>query len=278
MRFYSLISSLILSVFLLFLSGSESVRTLKRLTVRSGGSLSVPCLYEEKYKSDIKYWCTLFKSIFGNSCGTTTYANTSNTGISVTDHPSQNICAMDLNNLQDSDSGNYWCGMEIDGQDDGDSVYLTVSEDPVVWVEDTRVIGQEGGGVSVQGFYSSEYNDKEKKWCRFGVWSCYYVGRTKTSQSLEVLISDYSQGSFRVEMFGLQKSDAGWYWFSAGLVGVTVHLTVTERPTMETLTSSSRKDTKTSTQTVETRNTLVKTTLPYSEKPMESVEFCIAQN
>ncbi|KAI4882185.1 hypothetical protein NFI96_024768, partial [Prochilodus magdalenae] len=37
-------------------------------------------------------------------------------------------------------------------------------------------------------------------------------------------------------MSGLQKSDAGWYWFSAGDVGVTVHLTVTEKPSSSTVT------------------------------------------
>ncbi|XP_049332557.1 uncharacterized protein LOC111194609 isoform X5 [Astyanax mexicanus] len=228
MRFYSLISSLILSVFLLFISGSESVRTLKHLTVRRGGSLSVPCLYEKKYKSHRKYWC---KGGTWSSCRIVAYGNTSNTGISVTDDPSQNMFTVDLKNLQYSDSGWYWCAVEIGGYwtpDDGDSVYLTVSSDPAVWVENSRVIGQEGGRVSVQGNYSSGYENKEKKWCRVKTWSCYPF------QDSTVNISDDWIGSSRVEMIGLQESDAGWYWFSAGGVGVTVHLTVTERPTTTT--------------------------------------------
>uniref|UniRef100_A0A3B1IHN5 Ig-like domain-containing protein n=1 Tax=Astyanax mexicanus TaxID=7994 RepID=A0A3B1IHN5_ASTMX len=234
MRFYSLISSLILSVFLLFISGSESMKTLKHLTVRRGGSLTVPCLYEEEYKSNLKYWC---KGGHWILCRTVAKTNTSNTGISVTDYPSQNMFTVDLKNLSDSDSGWYWCAVEIDGYgtpDDGYSVYLTVSSDPAVWVENSTVIGQEEGGVSVQGFYSSGYKNKVKQWCRVKTCKCYHVGRTNTSQRSGVLISDYSQGSFRVEMIGLQKSDAGWYWFSAGDVGVTVHLTVTERPTTTT--------------------------------------------
>ncbi|KAG9278733.1 CMRF35-like molecule 3 [Astyanax mexicanus] len=250
MLFYSLISSLILSVFLLFISGSESVKTLKHLTVRRGGSLTVPCLYEEEYKSHRKYWCKGEHLIL---CRTVAKTNTRNTGISVADYPSQNMFTVDLKNLQDSDSGWYRCALEIVGPDVGDSVYLTVSSDPAVWVENSTVIGQEGGGVSVQGFYSSGYKNEVRKWCRVKTWSCWSVGRTNTSQSSAVMITDYSQGSFRVEMFGLQKSDAGWYWFSAGGVGVTVHLTVTERPTKETTTCG-------------------------SGKPMESVEFCIAQN
>ncbi|KAG9278737.1 CMRF35-like molecule 3 [Astyanax mexicanus] len=234
MRFYSLISSLILSVFLLFISGSESMKTLKHLTVRRGGSLTVPCLYEEEYKSNHKYWC---KGEHWISCDIVAYANSSTTGISVTDHSSQNMFTVDLKNLSDSDSGWYWCAVEIGGYwtpDDGDSVYLTVSSDPAVWVENSTVIGQEGSGVSVQGFYSSGYKNEVRKWCRVKTWSCWSVGRTNTSQSSAVIITDYSQGSSRVEMIGLQESDAGWYWFSAGDVGVTVHLTVTERPTTTT--------------------------------------------
>uniref|UniRef100_A0A3B1JJU0 Ig-like domain-containing protein n=1 Tax=Astyanax mexicanus TaxID=7994 RepID=A0A3B1JJU0_ASTMX len=229
MRFYSLISSLILSVFLLFISGSESMKTLKHLTVRRGGSLTVPCLYEEEYKSNLKYWC---KGGHWILCRTVAKTNTSNTGISVTDYPSQNMFTVDLKNLSDSDSGWYWCAVEIDGYgtpDDGYSVYLTVSSDPAVWVENSTVIGQEGDSVSVQGNYSSGYKNEEKKWCRVKTWSCYPF------QDSTVKISDdENRRSFRVEMFGLQKSDSGWYWFSAGLVGVTVHLTVTERPTTTT--------------------------------------------
>uniref|UniRef100_A0A3B1IFZ1 Ig-like domain-containing protein n=1 Tax=Astyanax mexicanus TaxID=7994 RepID=A0A3B1IFZ1_ASTMX len=90
-----------------------------------GESLTVPCLYEEKYKSHRKYWC---KGEHWISCTKVAKTNTSNTGISVTDYPSQNMFTVDLKNLQDSDSGWYWCAVDIDGAaDDGDSVQLTVS-------------------------------------------------------------------------------------------------------------------------------------------------------
>uniref|UniRef100_A0A3B1JJG2 Immunoglobulin domain-containing protein n=1 Tax=Astyanax mexicanus TaxID=7994 RepID=A0A3B1JJG2_ASTMX len=255
MRFYSLISSLILSVFLLFISGSESMKTLKHLTVRRGESLTVPCLYEKKYKSHPKYLC---RGYFWSSCTIVAKTNTSSTGISVT----QNMFTVDLKNLQDSDSGWYWCAVEIGGYgtvDDGYSVYLTVSSDHGLWVKNSRVIGQEGGRVSVQGNYSSGYKNKEKKWCRFKDWSCY------TFQNSTVNISDDKNNrSFRVEMIGLQKSDAGWYWFSAGDVGVTVHLNVTERPTTTTAAvttvPTTQKTTTSSTTSATTKETTTTTT------------------
>ncbi|KAL6468122.1 hypothetical protein MHYP_G00237990 [Metynnis hypsauchen] len=147
---------------------------------------------------------------------------------------------VELNSLQDSDSGYYWCAVEIGGTgttDDKDYLYLTVSADPAVSVIDSRVSGQEGGSVSVQCLYSAEYKNKKKLWNRFKDWSCYEEGRTDISQNSSVLVSDDRKGAVRVEMSGLQKSDAGWYWFSAGDVGVTVHLTVTERPSSSTTVS-----------------------------------------
>ncbi|XP_036411658.1 polymeric immunoglobulin receptor-like isoform X2 [Colossoma macropomum] len=236
MHFYSLRSSLILFVLLLCISDSESLKTLKNLAVKRGGSLSIPCFYDEKYKSNRKYWC---KGYYWSTCTIVASTNTSGR-TSVTDHPTQNMFTVELNSLQDSDSGYYWCAVEIGGlgtPDDKDYMYLTVSAGPAVSVINSRVSGQEGGSVSVQCLYSAEYQNKQKQWCRFKDWSCYTVGRTNTSQNSAVLVIDYGNGSFSVEMRGLQKSDAGWYWFSAGDVGVTVYLTLTRQPSDSTTVS-----------------------------------------
>ncbi|KAL7851092.1 hypothetical protein AOLI_G00214480 [Acnodon oligacanthus] len=149
---------------------------------------------------------------------------------------------VELMSLQDSDSGYHWCAVEIvGGPDDKDHLYLTVSADPAVSVINSRVSGQEGDSVSVQCLYSAEYQTEQKQWCRCKDWSCFTVGRTDTSRNSAVLVSDDEKGAVRVEMRGLQKSDAGWYWFSAGDVGVTVHLTVTDRPSTVTTTLSTQE-------------------------------------
>ncbi|XP_066508983.1 polymeric immunoglobulin receptor-like [Hoplias malabaricus] len=213
---------------------SESVKTLKNLAVKSGGSLTIPCFYDKQYKSNPKFWC---KGYYWSSCGIV--ARTSTSGrTSVTDYPTQNMFTVELNSLQDSDSGDYWCAVEIGDKwtvDDGDYLYLTVSADPAVSVINSRVSGQEGGSVSVQCLYRTDYKNKQKQWCRFRDWRCL------TSQNSAVQISDDGRGMVSVEMSGLKKSDAGWYWFSAGEVGVTVHLTVTERPTTVTTICSTVK-------------------------------------
>ncbi|XP_066508112.1 polymeric immunoglobulin receptor-like [Hoplias malabaricus] len=201
---------------------STSVKTLRNVAVKRGVSLTIPCFYDEQYKSNPKYWC---KGYYWSSCGIVAHTNTSGR-TSVTDYPTQNMFTVELNSLQDSDSEYYWCAVEIKGgSDDGDYLYLTVSADPAVSVNNSIVSGQEGSSVSVQCLYRTDYKNKQKRWCRFRDWSCL------TSQNSAVQISDDGRGAVSVEMSGLKKSDAGWYWFSAGEVGVTVHLTVTERPT-----------------------------------------------
>ncbi|XP_036411664.1 CMRF35-like molecule 3 isoform X2 [Colossoma macropomum] len=263
-------SSLILFVFLLCISDSESLKTLKNLAVERGGSLSIPCFYDKQYKSNLKYWC---KGDYWSSCEIVASTNTRGR-TSVTDHPTQNMFTVELNSLQDSDSGYYWCAVEIGGietPDDGNYLYLTVSADPAVSVTNSRVSGQEGGSVSVQCLYSAKYQNKQKQWCRFKDWSCFTVGKTDTSQNSAVLVIDNGKGSVSVEMKGLQKSDAGWYWFSAGDVGVTVHLTVTERPSTVITTLNSQ-------ETQESVNTPEETTCSGTEKPKESVQFCLTHN
>uniref|UniRef100_A0A3B4DXP0 Ig-like domain-containing protein n=1 Tax=Pygocentrus nattereri TaxID=42514 RepID=A0A3B4DXP0_PYGNA len=100
--------------------------TLTYPSVKHGGSLTIPCFYDGKYKSNLKYWC---RGYYWSTCKTVAYINTSG-GTSVTDDPTQNMFTVELKSLQDSDSGYYWCAVEIGGTgtpDDKDYLYLTVS-------------------------------------------------------------------------------------------------------------------------------------------------------
>ncbi|KAL7851090.1 hypothetical protein AOLI_G00214460 [Acnodon oligacanthus] len=130
---------------------------------------------------------------------------------------------------------------------------------PAVSVINSRVSGQEGGSVSVQCLYSSKYKNEKREWCRFKDWRCFSGGRTDTSQNSAVLVTDYGKGSVNVEMRGLQKSDAGWYWFSAGDVGVTVHLNVTKRPSTTTAVTTVSVTEKTSINEITSGSTTVTT-------------------
>ncbi|KAF5892388.1 CMRF35-like molecule 1, partial [Clarias magur] len=197
----------------------ESMRTLKNVAVKRG-SITIPCLYDAQYKTNSKFWC---KGYYWSSCSIVAYANTHGS-TSVTDYPEQNMFTVEINPV--SDSGYYWCAAEIGrNPDDGDYLYLTVREDPGLSVESGRVSGAEGGRVTVQCLYSAAYRNTQKQWCRFKDGCCKTVGMSSTSQNSSVHISDDGR-SFSVEIRGLKKSDAGWYWCGAGDLQVPVHVSV----------------------------------------------------
>ncbi|KAM9439467.1 polymeric immunoglobulin receptor-like isoform 1-T1 [Clarias gariepinus] len=198
------------------------MRTLTNVAVKHGGSVTIPCLYEKQYKTNPKFWC---KGNYWSTCSIEAYANTPGS-ITVTDYPEQNMFTVVMNPV--SYSGYYWCAAEIGSKwkmDDSASLYLTVSKDPDLSVLESRVKGAEGGSVTVQCLYSAAYRNTQKQWCRFKDGSCNTVGKTDTSQNSAVHISD-NKRSFSVEISRLKKSDAGWYWCSAGDLQVPVHISV----------------------------------------------------
>ncbi|XP_053507318.1 polymeric immunoglobulin receptor-like isoform X2 [Ictalurus furcatus] len=223
MHFYSLVGSGILFGFFLCISDVQSMRTLKNVAVKHGGSVTIPCLYEDQYKPNPKFWC---KGYFWSSCSIEAYANSIGS-TSVTDYLAQDMFTVELNPV--SDSGTYWCAAEIGSkwtQDDYDYLYLTVSQDPDLSVKESRVSAEEGGSITVQCLYSAAYQNTQKQWCRFKDNVCNTFRSTDTSQKSAVQVSDDGRGSFSVQMSGLKKSDAGWYWCSAGDLQVPVHISV----------------------------------------------------
>ncbi|XP_058275035.1 polymeric immunoglobulin receptor-like isoform X2 [Hemibagrus wyckioides] len=221
MSFYSLCGSVTLLGLFLCLSEVESMRTLKNVAVKSGGSVTIPCSYEGQYKANPKFWC---EGYYWHSCSIVAYANSSGS-TSVIDHPAQNLFTVELNKV--SESGTYWCAAEIADKwqpDDRDYLYLTISQD--LSVRENRVRGEEGGSVTVQCLYSAAYQNTQKQWCRFKDKKCWTFTKTETSQNSAVQFSDNGNRSFSVMMSGLKKSDTGWYWCSAGDLEVPVHISV----------------------------------------------------
>ncbi|XP_052404918.1 polymeric immunoglobulin receptor isoform X6 [Carassius gibelio] len=194
------------------------------LTIYPGGSLTIPCYYDKKYTQQKKSW-------FSEIDKTHTYTNTTEQNLSVIDHPDQSLFTVTMRNLQNKHSGGYYCVVET-GEKTSNTIYkpyLKIQSTPDVSLMNSSVSGHEGGDISVQCLYSSGYQNKVKRWCRYKDQRCYTVGRTDTSQNPSVLISDDDGGrSFTVLMTGLRRTDSGWYFCSAGEALNPVHITVTE--------------------------------------------------
>ncbi|XP_051557685.1 CMRF35-like molecule 1 isoform X3 [Myxocyprinus asiaticus] len=186
------------------------------LSLKTEGSVTIPCHYEMKYTQRRKYW---FSDI-DRSC---TYTNTTMRNLSVIDYPDQSLFTVTMRDLNGTHSGPYHCAVETDGQPAIFflSYYLDIKPVPDLSVVSSSITGQEGGNISVQCLYSSGNKSKDKQWCRYKDQICY------TSQNSSVQISDDGRESFSVVMTGLTESDSGWYWCSVGDRQVPVKLTVT---------------------------------------------------
>ncbi|XP_049332563.1 polymeric immunoglobulin receptor-like [Astyanax mexicanus] len=189
---------------------------------QEGGVVRVQCLYSAKYQSEQKQWCRS-KDQRCYKAGRTNTSQNSAVQIRVDGRRSFSV---EMSGLKKSDAGWYGCRvgtLEV-------PVHLSVSDaapDPDVSVVESSVEGQEGGVVRIQCLYSAGYQSEQKQWCRSKDQWCYKVGRTHTSQNSAVQISDDGRSrSFSVEMSGLKKSDAGWYWCRVGKLEVPVHLSV----------------------------------------------------
>ncbi|KAL0153715.1 hypothetical protein M9458_050993, partial [Cirrhinus mrigala] len=195
------------------------------ITIQTGGSVTIPCHYDKKYTPQRKYW---YSEIDKNK----TYTNTTDENLSVIDYPDQSLFTVTMRNLQDNQTGSYYCFVETGEQSTLTyEPHLNIHPAPGVSVMSSSVSGHEGGNISVQCLYSSGYQNEVKQWCRYKDQRCYTVGRTDTSQNSSVQISDDGRSSFTVLMTGLRLTDSGWYFCSVGNALNPVQLTVTKAET-----------------------------------------------
>ncbi|XP_073677600.1 polymeric immunoglobulin receptor [Garra rufa] len=209
--------------------GTNSLWTVSKLTVQSGGSVTIPCHYHRRHKDFQKFWC---KGKNWLTCLTMRPTNQgTRTGISFDNSPDELVTTMTMTNLRSSDSNRYWCAVKIRGSYTRTSLELTVTEGiPDLSVASNRVSGEEGGNVTVQCLYSDKFKDIDRKWCRSGnLHSCQTAQDIEPSLGAALQINDTNDGVYSVTLTGLKKTDAGWYWCMAGEVQVPVHISVDSR-------------------------------------------------
>ncbi|XP_072566722.1 uncharacterized protein [Paramormyrops kingsleyae] len=101
---------------------ARSVRTVSWVSAERGGSVTIPCYYDQKYKHHVKYWC---RGSNWNSCSTLARSDSNQPAgkVSISDDPTHLVFNVTMSNLQETDSDTYWCAVEIHGAAD-DGVYL----------------------------------------------------------------------------------------------------------------------------------------------------------
>nr|XP_023699413.1 polymeric immunoglobulin receptor-like [Paramormyrops kingsleyae] len=213
------------------LTGADSVSTLSWVSAWRGGSVTIPCFYDDRYKTHVKYWCRGYNV---SSCPPIVHSDSPQEGkVSIRDDPDQQVFTVTINNLTAGDSGYYSCGVKIsEGSDVGDRVFLSVTEG-VSTVKEVSV--QRGGSVTIPCFYGDGYKTHVKYWCRGRLWySCPPIVHSDSPQEgKESIRDDPDQRVFTVTMNSLTAGDSGYY--SCGVkisggsdVGDQVYLSVTD--------------------------------------------------
>ncbi|XP_046732914.1 CMRF35-like molecule 1 [Silurus meridionalis] len=263
-------------IFILFISNVViSQSAYRQLSLQTGASVTIPCLYDRKYIHHKKYWCYNYYSLY-TSCTIQAYANDTQGKVTVTDNPVESLFTVTMKDLQTGNTGSYWCAVEIEGitYDVTEYLYITVKADPDLSVRESSVSGDEGGSVTVQCLYSAAYQTTEKQWCKFRDRRCNSVTRTDTSQKSAVHISDDGKSSLIVQMSGLKKSDGGWYWCSAGDLEVPVHISVRDPPpVVTTAVTTTTNDVTTYTSVSNHNSAASETTVVSSDETIEKVHW-----
>uniref|UniRef100_A0A3B3RT70 Ig-like domain-containing protein n=1 Tax=Paramormyrops kingsleyae TaxID=1676925 RepID=A0A3B3RT70_9TELE len=170
------------------------VSTVREVSVQRGGSVTIPCFYDDRYKTHVKYWCRGFSM---SSCTPIVHSDSPQEGkVSIRDDPHQPVFTVTINNLTVGDSDFYSCGVKIFGDlDVGDQVSLSVIDGKMfLWCK-------------IGGFCASE--------------------RSVSLDGRPVLIRDDTVNKIvSVTMRGLKRKDTGWYWCDAGGWQIPVHITV----------------------------------------------------
>ncbi|KAM8739068.1 polymeric immunoglobulin receptor-like [Acanthopagrus schlegelii] len=217
-------------VILTGLTGIHSITTVSKVSVKAGGSISIPCLYEPQYRNNVKYLC---KGYDWTSCSYVVKTDTqSSRKFSISDDKIQRIVTVTIKDLKEQDTGDYWCAVEINnGGDDGQYFHLSVTGGtPALDVDHQEIQGFIGGEISIKCHHS---NRGVIKWCRLGS-SC-VTEQYGSIDGTEVTIDRRVPNVFTVAMSGLRTESSGWYWCDKRGFQMPVHLTVTEKPTTTTV-------------------------------------------
>ncbi|VCW50035.1 unnamed protein product [Gulo gulo] len=102
------------ALLLLWVPGCWSLRGSPSVTGTVGGSVSVQCQYEEKFRENTKYWC---KSPCVWSMVKTREADREvrKGRVSISDHPANLTFTVTLESLTEDDAGTYRCGIDLLG-------------------------------------------------------------------------------------------------------------------------------------------------------------------
>ncbi|XP_056125624.1 uncharacterized protein LOC130103404 [Rhinichthys klamathensis goyatoka] len=215
----------LLFIFILIkLSGAQNVNTVRTVSVQSGQSIIIPCLYKQKY--DFSHTRSRLRSDPGKW---------SDQSAPVISEDSRKVLTVHMEDVRES--AQFSCPAAIpsgSGQRENFSLEVTAGR-PRLSVQRQSESASEGGGVRVS---CAHHGDAPVQWCQ--LHGLCVTGRG-TIDGASVEITDNQDHVMTVMMSKLKMKNTGWYLCSTRRLQMPVHITV-HNHTDET-TPSARKRT-----------------------------------
>ncbi|XP_038826924.1 uncharacterized protein LOC120026172 [Salvelinus namaycush] len=209
-----------------------------RVSVKTGSSTTIPCRYDLKYKTHVKYLCKVDYLV---RCSPDVHSKSIHKA-SISHDINKQTFTVTMTDLEPEDSGRYWCAVEINGGSEVmiERFQLSVTPGtPELYVDQQEVTGVEGGSVIMNCYYSNTGN--RKWWCRIGGSVSCVKRDSGTLDGASVTLqqtTDAPRGNvLTVTMSGLKMENTGWYRCGVGDLMMPVHITVRRQPTTQSTTT-----------------------------------------
>ncbi|XP_055731363.1 uncharacterized protein LOC129818975 isoform X1 [Salvelinus fontinalis] len=203
-----------------------------RVSVKTGGSITIPCRYDLKYKPHVKYLC---KVGHWQICSPDPFKSTDKASIS--DDINKQTITVTMTDLEPVDSGRYGCFVISGGSDVMiERFQLSVTAGtPELYVDQQEVTGVEGGSVIINCYYRN--TGHRTWWCRIGGSGSCVERNSGTTEGKSVTLqqtTDATRGNIlMVTMSGLKMENTGWYRCRVGDLMMPVHITVRQQTTTQ---------------------------------------------
>ncbi|XP_030264513.1 polymeric immunoglobulin receptor-like isoform X2 [Sparus aurata] len=242
------------------------ITEVSKVSVKAGGSISIPCLYEPHYRDHEKYLCRggvwLFCTI---KVGTNRPQNSEK--FSIADDKKQTVFTVTINDVTHKNNGNWWCAVDRGITDIRKKFQLSVTEDePILYMIKQEVEAFEGGSVTVICYYKHE---KVTGWCRLGNPNC--VSRTGSISGTKVTINSSVPQVFSVTMSDLTTESSGWYFCTDGQFQIPVNVTVHESTSTTTTATTTIPSVASTLPTTIQHSSLLTSTEPHTAQATDSI-------
>lgn len=91
--------------------GAQDVRTVSQVSVQERSSIIIPCWYNHAYVNNVKYLSSGDRWTFSKYVEFSDGREKHET-VCVSDNKTTNILTIKMRNIQQSQSGTYWCGID----------------------------------------------------------------------------------------------------------------------------------------------------------------------